>query len=101
MPATIEIHGDIEIICQALGELAPNKMARLVFRTYADAVPPWQVRVKSPSGNMILERVMRELPSGDPQSPPPVIFSVQRGTYEVTVKQLKGQAEGTATIAVK
>jgi hypothetical protein len=100
MSATIESHGDIEIICQSLNELAPNKMARLVFRTYADASPPWQVRVRSPSGQTILERVMRELPTGEPQSPPPITFSVQKGVYEIIVGQLKGSAEGRATIKV-
>lgn len=100
MSATIESHGDIEIICQSLNELAANKTARLVFRTYADASPPWQVRVRSPSGHTILERVMRELPTGDPQSPPPIAFTVQKGTYEIIVAQLKGSAEGRATIKV-
>jgi len=100
MSATIESQGDIEILCQSLNELAPNKMARLIFRTYADASPPWQVRVRSPSGQIILERVMRELPTGEPQSPPPVTFSVQKGTYEIFVAQLKGAAEGSATIKV-
>jgi hypothetical protein len=102
MPATIEIHGDIEIICQSINELAPNKIARLVFRTFGDGAPPWQIRVKSPSGKLILERVIRELPTGEPQSPPPVTFSVQKGTYEITVAQLKGKgtAEGHATIKV-
>ena len=42
MSGKIETHGDIEIICQSLAELAPNKLARLIFRTYADCAPPWQ-----------------------------------------------------------
>ena len=100
MAGTIESHGDIEIICQSLSELAANKRARLVFRTYADVSPPWQVRVRAPSGQTILERVMRELPTGDPQSPPPVTFSVQKGVYEIVVAQLNGGAEGRATITV-
>src|SRR4051794_40844004 len=101
MPATIEAHGDIEIICQSLSELAPNKVARLVFRTFSETPPPWQIRVKSPSGKMILERVMRELPTDDPQSPPPVAFTVQKGVYEISVAQLKGGGlEGRATIKV-
>ena len=43
---------------------------------------------------------MRELPTGDPQSPPPVTFSVQKGVYEIVVAQLNGGAEGRATITV-
>jgi hypothetical protein len=100
MSGKIETHGDIEIICQSLAELAPNKLARLIFRTYADCAPPWQVRVRSPSGQTILERVMRELPTGEPQSPPPITFSVQKGDYEIVVAQLKGDAVGNATITV-
>ncbi len=100
MPGKIEVHGDIEIICQSISELGPNKMARLVFRTYGESMPPWQIRVTSPSGKMILERVLRELPTGEPQSPPPITFSVQKGVYQITVAQLKGDEEGHATIHV-
>ena len=101
MAATIESHGDIEIICESISELAANKLARLVFRAYADAAPPFQIRVRSPSGKLILERVLRDLPTGEPQSPPAVTFSVQKGVYEITIAQLKGKAEGRAVITVR
>lgn len=100
MQASIESHGDIEIACENLGELAPNKIARLIFRAYADAFPPFQIRVRSPSGNLIVERVIRELPTGEPQSPPPISFSVQKGDYQIRVAQLRGKAEGHATLTI-
>jgi len=100
VPATIESHGEIEIICETLAELAPNKTARLVFRAWEDATPPFQIKIRSPSGAMILERVIRELPTGDPQSPPPITFSVQEGDYEIEIGQLTGPAEGHAVITV-
>jgi hypothetical protein len=100
MSARIESHGDIEIVCQT-AELAPNKMAHLVFRLFGDAHPPFEIQIKSPSGKVILRRVMRELPTGEPQSPPPISFSVQRGEYHIQVSQLKGSAEGHATLVVQ
>ena len=100
MPATIECSGEIEILCEGLAELGPNKMAKVVFRTYEDASPPFQIRVRSPSGNTILERVIRVLPTGEPQSPAPVAFSVQQGDYDVHITELRGRAEGHAILSV-
>ena len=99
MSAKIESHGDIEIICPT-HDLAPNKVARLTFRTVDFPSPPYQIRIKSPSGKVILERVIRELPTGAPQSPPPVQFTVQKGDYEIHVAQIKGTAEGTAVLSI-
>lgn len=100
MPATIESHGDIEVLCNA-DEVAPNRIVRLTFRTVDPPSPPFQIRVKSPTGSVILERVIRELPTNAPQSPPPVQFTVQKGKYEIHIAQLKGGAEGTATLDVQ
>ncbi len=98
--ATIESSGEIEIVCESLADLSPNKMAKLVFRTWEDASPPYQIRVKSPSGNIILERVIRVLPTGQPQSPPPVMFSVVKGDYDITIVELRGKREGHAILTV-
>jgi hypothetical protein len=100
MPATIETHGDIEIICPVSG-LGPNKTASVVFRGVEDATPPFQIRVRSPSGQIILERVLRELPTGAPQSPPPITFTVQAGEYEITVAPLKGYQKGRALLNIR
>lgn len=99
MPAKIESHGDIEIICST-HDLAPNKIAKVIFRTVDMPSPPYQIRIKSPSGKIILERVIRELPTGAPQSPPPVQFTVQKGQYEIHIAQIKGTAEGMAVLDV-
>ena len=100
MPGNIDTHGEIEIICQTVAELAPNKIAKIVFRAWDDAAPPFEIKVLSPAGNVIVERVIRELPTGQPQSPPPISFSVQRGKYQILVSQIKGSAEGEATLTV-
>jgi hypothetical protein len=75
-------------------------MARLVFRTLDEAEPPFQIIVRSPTGNVIVKRVIRVLPTGQPQSPPPVTFSVQKGEYQIAISQLNGKAEGHATLNV-
>ncbi|RLB66012.1 MAG: hypothetical protein DRI90_00505 [Deltaproteobacteria bacterium] len=99
VPATLETQGEIEVICETTN-LAPNRNAKLVFRTWGDAQPPYQIRVRAPSGKVIVERVIRQLPTVDPQSAPPVSFSVQKGEYEISVTQLRGGAEGLATLTI-
>lgn len=100
MSATIESTGDIETICQS-DDLAPGRTARLVFRAWDDASPPFTIKVRSPTGKTILERVIRDLPTGRPQSAPPVTFSVATsGEYKITVSELYGEAAGEATLRV-
>lgn len=100
MPSTIESSGDIETICQS-DDLAPGKTARLVFRAWDDTTPPFTVKVRSPAGKTILERVIRDLPTGQPQSAPPVTFSVaMSGEYKITISELYGKAAGEAILRV-
>ena len=47
-----------------------------VFRVLDDSEPPYTVRIKAPDGMIILERVLRDLPTGRPQSAPPVQFKI-------------------------
>jgi len=100
VPTAIESSGDIETICQT-DDLAVGKSARLVFRAWDDVSPPFTVKVRSPAGKIILDRVIRDLPTGRPQSAPPVIFSVsQGGEYRIEISQLYGDAMGEATLHV-
>lgn len=100
MPASIESSGEIETICQT-DDLAAGKTARLVFRAWDDVSPPFTIKVRSPGGKTILERVIRDLPTGRPQSAPPVTFSVsQSGDYKIEIAQLYGDATGEATLHV-
>ena len=100
MSAKIESQGTIEIICENRDEVSPNRQARIIFRAWDDATPPFQIRVRSPTGNTIVERVIRALPTGAAQSPDPVTFTVQAGNYEVSIAQLRGSAEGKAVLVV-
>jgi hypothetical protein len=99
--ATIESFGDIEIICQQTDGLSAGSTARLVFRAWDETKPPFTVKVKDPTGKAVLDRVIRELPTGEPQSAPPVTFSVLgTGPYIVTIRELYGKLEGEATLRV-
>jgi hypothetical protein len=40
------------------------------------------------------------LPTSDPQSPPAIAFQVQAGDYTIEIIELRGSAEGVATLSV-
>lgn len=101
MPARIEYSGGIESICQDAATLAPGMTAKLIFRMWDDVTPPLTIKVRGPDGKILLDRVIRELPTGSPQSGAPVTFLVPTaGAYAVHVKELYGQVEGSATLTV-
>jgi len=97
--ATIERTGTIDIRCNTTG-LVANKKAQLTFHAWDDAAPPFQLTVLAPSGQVILDRLLRRLPTGEPQAPPPITFSVLSGEYRITITELQGKAQGKATLRV-
>jgi len=98
--ATLESKGDIESICKT-GALTAGSSAELVFRSWDDVTPPFTLKVKDPSGKTVVDRVLRELPTGQPQSAPPISFTVSvAGTYKIHIKELYGGASGEATLNV-
>jgi hypothetical protein len=97
---TIESVGDIETICKTDPAKAGEEI-KLVFRAEDDADPPFTLKIKSPSNKVILERVIRELPTGKPQSAPPVAFTASApGDYKIEIKQIQGKLKGEATLRV-
>jgi len=101
VPARIDYSGGIESICQEASALGPGMTAKLIFRIWDDVTPPVTIKIKAPDGKIILDRVIRELPTGTPQSGSPVTFLVPTaGTYHVHVKELYGQVEGSAKLTV-
>lgn len=100
MARTIESVGDIETVCKTDPAKAGEEI-KLVFRAEDDAEPPFNLKVKSPSGQVIVERVIRELPTGKPQSAPPIAFTASvAGDYKVEIKQLYGKQKGDAVLRV-
>lgn len=100
VPNIIESHGTIEIICTA-SILRVGDTVTLVFRALDDSDPPYNCRVIGPTGTVIVERIIRDLPTGKPQSAPPVVFSAaQDGVYRLEITQLYGRSKGWATLTV-
>lgn len=100
MARPLESTGDIETISQT-DPVTTGDTVKLVFRAEEDAEPPFTVKIKSPSGKVILERVLRELPTGKPQSAPPLTFTPSApGDYRIEIKQLNGKQRGEATLRV-
>ena len=96
----IETSGNIETIC-LVSAISVGDTVRLVFRALDDSEPPYTCKVTSPGGEVILERVLRDLPTGKPQSAAPIQFTaVQSGDYRVEVWQLYGKSRGQATVHV-
>jgi hypothetical protein len=97
---TIESVGDIETICKSDPAKAGEEV-KLVFRTEEEVDPPFTLKIKSPAGKVIVERVIRDLPTGKPQSAPPVTFTPSAaGEYKVEIKQIKGKQQGDAVLRV-
>ena len=100
MARTIESVGDIETICKSDPAKAGEEL-KLVFRAEDDADPPFTLKIKSPTGAVILERVIRDLPTGKPQSAPPVAFTPSSpGEYKIEIKQIQGKQRGEAVLRV-
>jgi hypothetical protein len=96
----IEYSGDIETFSLA-DEVKVGDRVLLVFRADESADPPFNIRIREPDGRVILERVLRELPTGKPQSAPPVQFNTTaEGEYKIEIWQLYGKDRGEATLRV-
>ena len=101
MPVTVDNSGDIETVCQS-SPVSVGDTMKLVFRAYDEATPPFNIKIRSPTGKVIVERVLRELPTGEPQSAPPIEFSMSTaGEYKVEIKQLYGKQKGEAVLHVR
>ena len=97
---TIDSSGDIETICR-ISPLQAGDSATLYFLADDDLEPPFTLKIKSPGGVTIVERVLRELPTGKPQSAPPVVFTVSApGEYKIEIKRLNGKQKGEAILRV-
>jgi len=97
----VENSGDIETYSEA-DPVQAGDTVRLIFRADDEAVPPFTIRIRSPSGKIILERVLRDLPTGQPQSSPPVQFTASAaGDYKIEIWQLYGKQRGDAVLHVR
>jgi hypothetical protein len=98
---TVDNSGDIETFSQA-DPVNAGDTVRLVFRADDEAIPPFTIRIRAPSGTIILERVLRDLPTGKPQSTPPIQFTASAsGDYRIEIWQLYGKQRGEAVLHVQ
>ena len=113
MSTLLEISGDIEIFCYPAGAntmrasvpfydtVGSGDRMSLVFGAGDGGSPPYSLRIISPSGSNILDTILRDLPTGTPQSPPPVEFVVSvKGVYRIEIRELKGRQRGEAKLRV-
>ena len=94
MARVIESSGNIETICDA-------NLLKVGAAALDDAEPQFSVKIVSPGAKVLLERVLRELPTGKPQSAPPISFTAgASGAYRIEIWQLYGKSRGQATLHV-
>ncbi len=96
----IETSGNIEIVCTST-QAKVGVAVTLVFRLLEESDPPFTLKVTSPAGKVVLERVLRELPTGKPQSAPAVTFTPGApGDYRLEIWQLYGKVRGQAVMRI-
>jgi hypothetical protein len=112
MSGPIESSGDIEIFCHTGGSTRRGSVPffdaievgdrlSLVFIPNDGSNPPYALKIFSPSGGILLDTLVRDLPTGGPQSPPPVEFVVSsKGTYRVEIREVRGRQRGEAKVRV-
>lgn len=112
MPGPVESSGDIEIFCHTGGStrrgsvpsfdaIGVGDRLTLVFVPNDGSNPPYTLKIFSPSGALFLDTLVRELPTGGPQSPPPIEFVVSaKGTYRIEIRELRGRQRGEAKVRV-
>jgi hypothetical protein len=117
MPAPIETSGEIDIFCHPSGGAVAQVTTRssvpffdaihvgdrvaMVFTAEDGAAAPFALKILSPTGATILDTIVRELPTGLPQSAPPVEFVVSaRGVYQIEIREIKGRQRGEARLHV-
>lgn len=109
---TVQSSGDIEIFCHPstysgrgsipfFDKIDVGDRVFITFVPEGTSIPPYSLKVFSPSGSKILETLVRDPPTGAPQSPPPVEFSVSvLGTYRIEVRSVNGRQFGEARVKV-
>lgn len=108
----VESSGEIEIFCFQAGASGRGSVPAfdafkvgdrlaLTFVPDGSPTPPYSLKIHSPTGALVLDTLVRDVPTGAPQSPPPIEWNVSvSGLYKVKVQALKGPQKGEATIRV-
>ncbi len=113
MSATIEASGEIEVFCYPSGpvkllnsvpffdSVGVGDRLSLVFNPGDGASAPYSLKIFAPSGSNIMDTIVRDLPTGTPQSPPPLEFVVSaKGVYRIEIREMRGRQRGEAKVKV-
>jgi hypothetical protein len=114
MAGSIDSTGPIETFCQRADEAPVSRRSSLMFDpicvgdrvllcfgAYDSGGAPYSLKIRGPSGAVVLDRIIRELPTGMPQSEPPVELVVSsRGDYAIEIREVRGTNWGKATLHV-
>jgi hypothetical protein len=114
MSGSIDSSGDIEIFCypatggssrgsvSSFDEISPGDRVALLFGPGDGAQPPYSLRVYSPTGALIRDSVLRDLPTGNAQSAAPVELVVSvRGDYRIEIAETNGRGRGKGMLHVR
>jgi hypothetical protein len=113
MAGPIDSSGTIETFCHrsdapissrhsfSFDDISVGDRVQLCFYAGDDAAPPFALTIRSPTGAVVLERIVRDLPTGRPQSAPPIELVVAaRGSYVIDIREQRGRYWGKATLRV-
>jgi hypothetical protein len=117
MSALIETSGDIEIFCHPSVGTSASVVTRstvpffdaiyvgdrlaMVFTSGDGAAGPFSLKIVSPTGATIMDAIVRDLPTGLPQSAPPIEFVASaRGIYRIEIREVRGRQRGEARVRV-
>lgn len=103
MAHVTESSGEIEIISvvSRTKKFEPGDRIQLIFKPIDEPTPPYKLRILSPTGKQIVDTIIRDLPTGEPQSAPPFEFSpAVTGLYVVEIRAMKGSAFGKADLKI-
>ena len=88
----LESSGEIDTFCE--GAAKAGERTKIYFRTEDDLAPPFKLRIRSPGGVVIVERVLRELPLGPLYGIPSVEFlTPDTGEYKIEIRQIQGATQ--------
>lgn len=113
MSGPIDSTGDFEVFAHIAGaansrssvpsydEIGIGERVALLFLPAEGSNPPYTLKIFSPSGVNIIDTVLRDLPTGSPQSPPPFEFVVSMpGSYRIEIREVRGRHRGESKLRV-
>jgi hypothetical protein len=102
MAQFIDSSGEIEIVSLSRSSrFTLGERVQLIFKLVDAPNPPYKLTVTSPNGKIIVDQIIRDLPTGEPQSAPPFEFTPSvTGVYKIEMREMRGRAYGKGDLKV-